>query len=325
MPLQARIKYLLSEQGRRDSLKKGGNAQRIQEVTGTVANADLECFSVDLEGNVSFDLAGEFDFMEQPSRDFPSNKGRWVRKGEGYIVEEVQWDVVPSWEDLVAIARQFKRDHDQSAAYQAEQLKETEAIGNAFLKDPNARATTVAKDHVVIDGRRFEGFTPVVNTARKRWQRDQDELKKANRATLAEWVGQHGTENQRQRLAAGLLPWQEAYEAAENYLFAPAAAFQLYQRFEIEDICLCVRMGDDFCDPKFQSVDATELTADEWEQFARIKSALPGAQFQLREHRAQCKSAENPEMRRGVIVKFTMGQLTFKREFALTTVDEVSF
>ena len=40
---------------------------------------------------------------------------------------------------------------------------------------------------------------------------------------------------------------------------------------------------------KFQSVDASELTADEWEKFAEIQAAVPGATLQLREHRAQTK------------------------------------
>jgi hypothetical protein len=83
-------------------------------------------------------------------------------------------------------------------------------------------------------------------------------------------------------------------------------------------VCECVMFGaEQPCKVKFQSVDATELTAGEWEQFSRLQAAVPGATFQLREHRAQCETAVEPKIRRGAIVKFAMGQLTFKREFAL--------
>ncbi len=73
------------------------------------------------------------------------------------------------------------------------------------------------------------------------------------------------------------------------------------------------------CKVKFKSVDATELSAREWEQFSKLKAFAPTAQFVLREHHAQCERGE-PLMKRGVIVKFQVENLTFKREFALTPV-----
>ena len=65
-----------------------------------------------------------------------------------------------------------------------------------------------------------------------------------------------------------------------------------------------------------------DLTAEEWDQFAKIKNRVCDAQFQLREHWAECES-DFPKMRRGVIVKFVVGHLAFKREFALTGVEAV--
>ena len=50
-----------------------------------------------------------------------------------------------------------------------------------------------------------------------------------------------------------------------------------------------------------------------------VLTAAPDATLQLREHRAKCASAVEPMIRRGVIVKFTVDRLTFKREFALST------
>jgi hypothetical protein len=322
MPVQARIKYLLSEQGRRDSLRRGGNGRHIQEVRGPVDDTDLDVFQVDDDGNAFFDATSlEYDPSDPPAI-VPASKGRLVTTPVG--PDEIHWDVVPSWEDLITVAKGIKAYNDEQAAYEEEDRQLLKHIAEEFINNPSARATSLERDHVIISDRRFEKFTQTYNEARKRWESDQEELKKSNRATLREWIIRNGTDNQRQRLAAELLPWKEAYETVEANFFKPLEGFQLYRRFEPEEVT-CVCPGEFKCDPKFQSVDATEVTADEWDQFAKLRAVVPGATFQFREHRAKCQSAVEPEIRRGVIVKFSLGQLTFKREFALTADVEVPF
>jgi hypothetical protein len=315
MPIQARITYYLSEMGRRDSLRQGGSGFRVQEEIDFINEPDLEAFHVDEDGQVSFDLTTmhgcDPDF--NPQIRPPASKGRYVSASGA-----IEWDIVPSWDDLLAVVRGFKNESDDMEASHLEERAVAHRIAQEFLDDPAARASFVGTDHAVIAGKRFNARDhPVFYDARKRWDHDQSELKKANRATLAEWVGRHGTENQRQRLNAGVLPWQEAYDTVAEYLYRPLADFLIYRRFEPEQVCLCIRAGSDLCNVKFQSVDATELTADEWDQLSNIQAAIPGATFQLREHRAQCVAAASPQVRRGVIVKFLLGQLGFKREFAL--------
>src|SRR5688572_28523377 len=78
-------------------------------------------------------------------------------------------------------------------------------------------------------------------------------------------------------------------------LYAPLATFPQYTRFENGKVCQCFDYGSDEygrpCKVKFQSVDALELTAEEWDHYSKIREAVPHATFQLREHRAQCLSA----------------------------------
>ena len=93
-----------------------------------------------------------------------------------------------------------------------------------------------------------------------------------------------------------------------------------YERFALQEVCACQRKDGTFCKVKFKSVEAASLTADEWEQFSKIKALAPEATFQLREHSAECVTAFAAKIRRGVIVKFAVDSLTFKREFALTEV-----
>jgi hypothetical protein len=317
---QARIGYWLSDRGRRDSLRQGGDGKRRQTAVGLITNPDdLELFDVDDEGRVSFDatiapIGFEPDAKRHPSFHASAN-------GVGGI--DVLWDVVPTWDDLLQFARWVheldeRHDLEREREWEAKQAVE-KAITDKFLADPNARAEKLSEDYVTIAGHDFWSNTdPVVVEARARAARDDEELKKANRATLAKWTAHHGTSNQRQRLAAGLLPWKEIYEAAEAQLYVPLSAFPLYKRFELQEVCTCTPDGR--ANVKFQSVDTVELTAEEWEQYSKIRAAVPRATFQLREHRAACQAACDPQMRRGVIVKVSLGNLSFKREFALTKV-----
>jgi hypothetical protein len=313
---QAVIRYHLSHRGRKDSLRQGGNGKREQFGLGFVSPTDLELFDVDEEGRVSLDAT-------TAPKEFEADNKHHYEAVAGAPTLMVLWDVVPTWGELLRFARWSRDIREQQELERGVELQLEEAekdrVAYAFLADPNARAEKITEDHITIAGHDFWSTEErVVVEARARSARDIEELKKANRATLAEWTGKYGTDNQRQRLAAGLLPWKEVYEAAEEHLYGPLAAFPPYKRFEIEEVCECLRGSlDDACKVKFQSVDATELTAEEWEGYSRIQAAVPDATFQLREHRAQCVTAFDPKIRRGVIVKFTMGQLSFKREFAL--------
>ena len=314
--IQARVRYRLSEQGRRESLRQGGDGRALQEVQCVVPDADLDAFTVTEGGSVGLDLAEVYEPVWGPVFEVPADKARWIMIGDE-DAQTLEWDVVPSCEDLVATARNMKAAEAQVASVNAGLENQKKQIGDEFFADPNARATVIEKDYVVVGGHRFKKFHAVGLEARDRWRADQEAIKKANTATLMEWIQQHGTENQRQRLAAGLLPWKEAYEEAEESFFAALAEFNRYARFEPQEVCRCMNPDMETCEVKFQSVDASELTAEEWEQFAKIKATVPNAQFQVREHRAQCVSTTEPVVKRGVIVKFTLGNLTFKREFAV--------
>ena len=285
---QARIGYWLSDRGRRDSLRHGGDGKRQQTAVGLITTPDdLDLFDVDDEGRISFDASvAPIDFEPDGKRHSSFHAPAKV-DGVGRI--DVLWDVVPTWHDLLEFARWVhwaaeQHDRARQLEWEAEHAA-IKKVTHDFLADPNARAEKLAEDHVTIAGRDFWSNTdPVVVEARARAARDDEELKKANRATLAKWTAHHGTSNQRQRLAAGLLPWKEIYEAAEAQLYVPLASFPLYKRFELQEVCKCAPDGR--ANVKFQSVDTVELTAEEWEQYSKVRAAVPRATFQLREHRA---------------------------------------
>lgn len=314
--IQARVTYRLSEKGRRDSLRQGGDGKERQMAIGSVAPGDLDAFVVDDKGEVSLDAT------EAPEK-YSTDKCHWrliALRPRGSRID-ILWDVVPTWDDLLSFARWANQERErQDNEIAAELLADREAeaeTAKEFLANPDARADRIEEDWVTIGGHDFWSSHPVAVEAKRRFALDHEERRKANRETLRIWITDHGSENQRQRLVTGLLPWQEAYESLERHLFAPLEKFEPYTRFNVENICVCEHAGETPCGLKFQSVDATDLTADQWDTYSAIRSVVPDAQFQLREHRAKCRSRSETEMKRGVIVKRTVGSLTFKREYAL--------
>jgi hypothetical protein len=331
MSIRASITYHLSERGRRDSLRRGGNGARVQVAAGAIEPELVDAFQVDEQGSVSFDATGaptlsttelwhsverKWQQVVAPTKNLTIDNARY----------RVEWDVMPDWSallDFVRYVNECLRDEEDALLSEAAEENAARAqVVSAFLADPSARAQKVSEDYVEINGHTI-WLDRVVLEAKERWARDIDERRQANRATLARWIQEHGSQNQRERLDAGLLPWSEAHSELERHLFAALEQFAPYTRFEVSDICVCPQSGEPQCGLKFQSVDATELDADEWGRFSQIKAAVPEAQFQLREHRALCRSKNITAVKRGVIVKRSVDQLTFKREFALGGVHDV--
>jgi hypothetical protein len=316
MPVGARITYVLSEQGRRDSLRKGGNGRRVQQVSGAVPDADLDAFIVNENGDVSFDASREFGIFDAESDiALPQGKAAWSQVAEDRDLDVcIEWHQVPTWNDLLDIARKLRDAKREQADLVQQQEDERKRAASQFMNDPAARATQLENNYVVIGDRRFDEKNDplVVREARRRVAADRNEA-------LREWIIRNGTENQQQRLAAHFLPVEEAYESVENKFYAPLVSFPLYERFDPGRVCRCSLDFGEHCKIKFQAVDGRQLTAEEWDQYAAIQAVATGATLQVREHTAECESGYT-EMKRGVIVKFTLGPVTFKREYALTGV-----
>jgi hypothetical protein len=306
---RATISYLLSEQGRRDSLRRGGNGKRSQTVAGLVPPQDLDVFPVSDDGQVFLDASRAREEYSSPK----CSSSSLGQKRTGWCT--VEWNVVPEWSDLLAFARWADAAEKK---YWHHFWCVEEEISIAFLADPAARADLIEQDRVIIKGVSFPWDDPVSVEAHQRVARDRAKLEQDIRS----WITDNGTDNQRQRMIAGLLPLKEAQTTIEESLFAPLRDFQLYQRFDPLTVCVCQFDALAFdapatCKVQFQSVDACGLNADEWESYSAIMKAVHSAQFQLREHRAKCASRTEVLIKRGVIVKLSVGSVVFKREYAL--------
>ena len=83
---------------------------------------------------------------------------------------------------------------------------------------------------------------------------DQAAMRAAKAAYIETWVADHGTDSQRERLACGMLPYEEVICDIENRLFGQlemhvdehgAPRYPLFRKLTPSDICGCVReLGD---------------------------------------------------------------------------------
>jgi hypothetical protein len=325
--VQGTIKYQLSDAGRRDLLLSGGNGQREQLLSGPVDASVLPSFAIGDDGRVSYDLS-ENDIHKLDHDEIQLPPGCNVFSDDATTA--LYWDTVPTWEQLISVIREI----DRVTAFEKALRR---GVAEEFMANPLARADSIGNFVAKIGGYGFSAASDlsrdVFREAVKRRDADLAALKLRNHATMTKWIERNGNSNQRERLAAGVLPWKEVHDYIHSSLFFDfdydAVRIPPYKRFGTREACVCPS-GDyePRCEPKFQASDATELTASEWEQLSIVKKffdriateAGASVEYQYREHSAKCVTAPEPVIRRGVIVKFTLDQLTFKNEFALTGV-----
>lgn len=134
---------------------------------------------------------------------------------------------------------------------------------------------------------------------------------------LSAWVLQHGTDNQKARQALGLLPEDEVINCIRDqvFLLLTRDGFERYERMTAADVCECEYGA---CDVEFEVDDATELTADQYTSYERIKCSAPeAANIQARVHKGKSERCEVTLIRCSVLVTVVVGELTLSREYTL--------
>jgi len=141
---------------------------------------------------------------------------------------------------------------------------------------------------------------------------------------MHEWIAVHGSHDQRERLSAGVLPFEEFVDALSEVTFRPLSHLAPYQTDGI------ARMQEQFQQLPGHAdviVTANELsvvtrllptaTAIQWSLVNEIRSLLPGAQVQLRERSlAWTRDAHAPRLRLvSALVTTRVGLVLLRREF----------
>lgn len=335
--------YVLSEDGRKAALLEGRDGRAVQSVRLQVPASRLHLVSVDREGVARLRLRPRFE----PDAD------ERVQRVDAAPV----FDVPPTADELFRAAA---RNHELEAAYHASRQSVADkrlegerdlrlGAAEAFMADKTARAVPhpppTARSCALItpQGRlRFDvrsdvGLAKEVPPeAHRRFRADQRARAEKNRTDraaqlavheekkrfIAAWVAEHGTDEQRERHAAGLLPMAEAIEAITDEAFAALASKPRY----VLDGADRLRRSIPGCDVeaidstalRVQSEDAQTATAEQFALVREIQSLVPATSVVLRRHRIAVAvgAPALAVVAFGVLVSQKLGVLLLRREFA---------
>jgi hypothetical protein len=345
--LKVSAEYRLSEAGRKASLLSGGNGRARQKVTLMLPATRLHLVRVEANGVARLKLRPQFQL---------SSDQRIVR-----VAERPLYDHPPTLDELLQDAarnheleRGFYGQKTTTRATRREAYREwLEEAAREFLADaarraivhpaPTARRCQLATSrgpisfhatHMTGLARQvpLEAFRRFQNDLRIRngqaaMQREHDVVVNGERRhAMEEWVAAHGTPDQRERFAAGMLPRSEWLAAVADSTFAPLAPLSIYD----SDGAPCLQ-GFLRQLPAYVSVVVTKAdyrvitrvlptaTQVQWDWLQWIRRAIPHANVHLRERElVWTRDASAPRHRTNTILVTTkVGCLTLRREFVM--------
>ena len=141
---------------------------------------------------------------------------------------------------------------------------------------------------------------------------------------IAEWIAAHGTVEQQERQAAGVLPIDEALEALADETFAVLRGRPRYTRDGVSRLEAHLRQ-----DPRYThaivtagtlaviSTNAVKATAAQWALVKDLQSLVPNATVTLRVHRLSWKQDPRaPGITMfGVLITISHGPFSLRREY----------
>lgn len=339
--LAASAVYQLSETGRKASLLAGGDGKAVQRLSVQVPATRLHLVTVGLGGQAKLKLQPHFERVD----------GQVVRR-DGPPV----FDAPPTLDELFHIAarnHELAREFRSSRSGARDEYRERRAeVARAFLGDPSQRAMVrpvptprrcfmaTSSGRLMFDASLDAGLAAQVPAeAYRRFRADrraqrEDHLKRraADQAlheektrVVAEWVAAHGSEDQRGRHAAGLLPVAEVIDALTDDAFAAVSDLPRYPLDGADRLQAHLRAltGTNLVvhpsELAITGLNATDASAAEWAVIQQLKSRLPDADVTLREHRLSWR--RDPTLPGislyGVLTTRHLGPFVLRREFAV--------
>ena len=337
--------YVLTEEGRKASLLGGGDGRAMQDIVVQVPDNRLHLVTVDANGVARLKLRPRYRVGDDQ---------RVVRTDAS-----PEYDAPPSVEELF---REAARNHQLEPTYHAERRagrsnrRDAErdhraAVAEAFLGDPNQRALThppptpkrctvgTEQGRVLFDAetdsppakdvppeahRRFRA------DQRARQERNQQEraaqlaLHEEKKRFIAEWIPGHGTSEQQERQAAGMLPLAEAVEALTDEALSALDELPRYARDGVERLQARLRQDPRYADAvvspgtlSVSSTNAVKATAAQWALVKHVQALVPTATVTVRVHRLAGKGDSHAPTITvfGVLVTLTRGPFTLRREY----------
>lgn len=337
--------YVLSEDGRKASLLAGGNGHALQQIPLEVPANRLHLVSVDKQGVARLKLRPRFERQDD--------------QGIVRIDAAPVYDAPPTIEDLYRVAT---KNHELESAYYAERSAQRsqrhdaarelrERTAQEFLADKGQRAIahpppSLTRCYIITDTGRvlFDVATDVglakdvPPEAHRRFRADlraKDERNRQDRTAqlalheekkrfVAEWIAANGTEEQRGRQAAGVLPMSEAIDAITDHAFHHFHGHALYVRDGAEQLQAQIRRLSQYADATITadqllvtSANAVKATQAQWALVKEIESLKPDATVALRVHKVAWKQHQDAAaVIMSVLVTCKHGPFTLRREYA---------
>ncbi len=346
--------YLLSEDGRKVSLLVGGDGHAVQQITLQVTANRLHLVSVDKQGVARLKLRPRFERDEA--------------RGLVRIDAAPLYDAPPTIDELYRAAA---KNHELETAYYAERAAERskrgdddrarrEAVAEAFLADKSQRAVAhpppsskrcyvitdrgrllfditadqgIAKDVPPEAHRRFRADLRAKAERDRQNRTEQLALHEEKKRFIADWVAANGTDEQKTRQAAGVLPMVEALEGITDQAFAVNGRLPLYTRDGADRLQRFLREStgtDDIVvtpsDVAVRSVHAVKATATQWAVVRSLQNLVPDATVVLREHVLSSRHHQDSASLTvfGVLVTKPHGPFVLRREYVVDDVQQAA-
>ena len=120
---------------------------------------------------------------------------------------------------------------------------------------------------------------------------------------MHEWIAIHGSHDQRERLSAGVLPFQEFVDALAEVTFRPLSHIAPYQTDGAARMQEQLRKLTGYANVVVTPNDLSVVTrllptasAIQWSLVNEIRSIIPSAQVQLRERSLACPGSCGPDV-----------------------------
>jgi hypothetical protein len=175
--------------------------------------------------------------------------------------------------------------------------------------------------------RRFRSDLRLRKDENVRRRSEQLALHDEKQRAIAAWIAERGSDDQRARHAAGLLPASEVIDALTDEAFAELAGrprYALDGAAQLQEHLRRVTGRSDLAvapaDLQVMGTPATVATADQWAVVRELQDTMPDAEVVLRQHRLSWRreSALPSLTVYGVLVTRKVGPFTLRREFAVS-------
>jgi hypothetical protein len=269
-----------------------------------------------------------------------------------------EYGAPPSIEDLF---REAARNHQLETTYHVERRagrsnrRDAErdnraAVAEAFLADPNRRAiahppptpkrcaVSTERGRVLFDAdtdaprardvppeahRRFRADLRAKQERNHERRAAQLALHEEKKRFLAEWIAAHGTAEQQERQAVGMLPIDEAIEAITDEVLAILHDRPRYAHDGVGRLQAHLQQHPGYVDAVVSpgtlsviSTNAVTATAAQWSLIKDIRALVPNATVTLRAHKLSWKRAPAHSITVfGLLVTLNCGPFTLRREY----------